>query len=29
LVVGAGLDGPTGFDIAPDGRIFVLERTGK
>jgi glucose/arabinose dehydrogenase len=29
LVVGAGLDGPSGFDIAPDGRIFVLERAGK
>ncbi|MFI5845306.1 PA14 domain-containing protein [Catenuloplanes sp. NPDC051500] len=28
LVVGAGLDGPTGFEIAPDGRIFVLERAG-
>src|SRR5262245_41174478 len=29
LVVGDGLDGPTGFEIAPDGRIFVLERAGK
>jgi glucose/arabinose dehydrogenase len=29
VVIGSGLDGPTGFDIAPDGRIFVLERTGK
>lgn len=29
LVVGNGLDGPSGFDIAPDGRIFILERTGK
>lgn len=28
-VVTAGLDGPSGFEIAPDGRIFVLERTGK
>jgi hypothetical protein len=28
LVVGDGLDGPSGFEIAPDGRIFVLERTG-
>lgn len=27
-VIGAGLDGPSGFEIAPDGRIFVLERTG-
>ena len=29
LVIGAGLDGPSGFEIAPDGRVFVLERTGK
>ncbi len=29
LVVGSGLDGPSGFEIAPDGRIFVLERAGK
>src|SRR5262249_22188907 len=29
LVLGDGLDGPSGFDIAPDGRIFVLERSGK
>ena len=29
LVVGDGLDGPSGFEIAPDGRIFVLERAGK
>ncbi|WP_433617871.1 PA14 domain-containing protein [Dactylosporangium sp. CA-139114] len=29
LVVGAGLDGPSGFEIAPDGRVFILERTGK
>lgn len=28
LVVGDGLDGPSGFEIAPDGRIFVLERAG-
>ncbi|GAB7036239.1 MULTISPECIES: PA14 domain-containing protein [Catenuloplanes] len=28
LIVGAGLDGPSGFEIAPDGRIFVLERAG-
>lgn len=28
LVVGAGLDQPSGFEIAPDGRIFVLERPG-
>ncbi len=27
-IVGTGLDGPTGFSIAPDGRIFILERTG-
>ncbi len=29
LIVGAGLDQPSGFEIAPDGRIFVLERAGK
>ena len=29
LVVGDGLDGPSGFEIAPDGRIFILERAGK
>jgi len=29
LVQGTDLDGPSGFDIAPDGRIFVLERGGK
>ncbi|HEV8559728.1 MAG TPA: PA14 domain-containing protein [Actinophytocola sp.] len=29
LIVGDGLDSPTGFEIAPDGRIFVLERAGK
>jgi glucose/arabinose dehydrogenase/RNase P/RNase MRP subunit p29 len=29
LVVGDGLDGPSGFKIAPDGRIFLLERAGK
>jgi glucose/arabinose dehydrogenase len=29
LVVGDGLDSPTGFELAPDGRIFVLERAGK
>lgn len=28
-VVASGLQGPTGFGIAPDGRIFILERTGK
>lgn len=28
-VVSSGLDGPSGFEIAPDGRIFILERTGK
>jgi glucose/arabinose dehydrogenase/PKD repeat protein len=27
--MGDGLDGPSGFEIAPDGRIFVLERAGK
>jgi glucose/arabinose dehydrogenase len=29
LVVGDGLEGPSGFEIAPDGRIFILERGGK
>jgi glucose/arabinose dehydrogenase/PKD repeat protein len=29
LVVGDGLNGPSGFEIAPDGRIFILERGGK
>jgi len=28
LVVGDGLDSPTALEIAPDGRIFVLERSG-
>ncbi|MFX0594499.1 PQQ-dependent sugar dehydrogenase [Melissospora conviva] len=28
LVVGTGLTGSTGFEIAPDGRIFILERAG-
>lgn len=27
-IVSNGLNGPSGFEIAPDGRIFVLERTG-
>jgi glucose/arabinose dehydrogenase/RNase P/RNase MRP subunit p29 len=27
-IVGAGLNGPTSFAFAPDGRIFILERTG-
>ena len=26
---GDGLNGPSGFEIAPDGRIFILERSGK
>jgi glucose/arabinose dehydrogenase len=29
LVIGSGLDGPSGFEIAPDGRIFILERSGR
>jgi glucose/arabinose dehydrogenase len=29
LVIGDGLNGPSGFEIAPDGRIFILERSGK
>lgn len=28
LIVGDGLDGASGFEIAPDGRIFILERGG-
>ena len=27
-IIGNGLEGPSGFEIAPDGRIFILERTG-
>ena len=27
-IVGSGLSGPTGFEFAPDGRVFILERTG-
>lgn len=27
-IIGAGLSEPTGFAFAPDGRIFILERTG-
>lgn len=29
VVVDQGLNGPSGFEIAPDGRVFVLERSGK
>lgn len=29
LKIGSGLTAPTGFDIAPDGRIFILQRTGE
>lgn len=29
LVWGTDLEGPSGFEFAPDGRVFVLERTGK
>ena len=28
LVIGNDLDEPSGFEIAPDGRIFILERSG-
>ncbi|MDO8583523.1 MAG: PA14 domain-containing protein [bacterium] len=28
-VVSTGLTGPSGFDIAPDGRIFILQRSGE
>lgn len=27
-IIGTGLDSVTGFDMAPDGRIFILERSG-
>lgn len=27
-IIGSGLNGPTGFGVAPDGRIFILERAG-
>lgn len=29
LVVGSGLTGPSGFEFAPDGRVFIIERGGK
>jgi glucose/arabinose dehydrogenase len=29
LKIGSGLTEPTGFEIAPDGRIFILQRTGE
>src|SRR5260221_1160072 len=29
LKIGTGLSSPTGFDFAPDGRIFILQRTGE
>jgi len=28
-IIGSGLSEPSGFEIAPDGRIFILERAGK
>ena len=28
-VITTGLEAPTGFEIAPDGRIFILERAGR
>ena len=28
-IIGSGLDGTTGFDFSPDGRIFILQRTGE
>lgn len=27
-IIGSGLNGPTGFGVAPDGRVFILERAG-
>jgi glucose/arabinose dehydrogenase len=29
LVAGSGFTDPTGFEFAPDGRIFILQRTGE
>lgn len=29
LIVGSGLNGVTAFEFAPDGRIFILQRTGE
>jgi glucose/arabinose dehydrogenase len=29
LLVGTGLDFPTGLGVAPDGRIFILEQSGQ
>jgi glucose/arabinose dehydrogenase len=29
LIIGSGLNGPSGFGIAPDDRIFILQRTGE
>jgi len=28
-IIGSGLEGTTGFDFSPDGRIFILQRTGE
>lgn len=28
-IIGSGLDGPSAFEFAPDGRIFILQRTGE
>ncbi len=28
-IISTGLDGPSGFQFAPDGRIFILQRTGE
>jgi glucose/arabinose dehydrogenase len=28
-IIGSGLDSPSGFAFAPDGRIFILQRAGK
>ncbi|MEK7643080.1 MAG: PA14 domain-containing protein [Patescibacteria group bacterium] len=28
-IIGSGLSNPTGFDFAPDGRIFILQHTGE
>jgi glucose/arabinose dehydrogenase len=28
-IIGTGLNGPSGFEFAPDGRIFIIQRTGE
>jgi glucose/arabinose dehydrogenase len=28
-IIGTGLSGPSGFEFAPDGRVFIIQRTGE